>query len=244
LLRPFSPFSARKNPPRTSEHDQSTPLDPGERFPGLKNDSESDTPNPNSTENSEENLEDWEDPEALAAQELKRFTRSTENVVCAYLNRWSWNNSIKSRRNLNLKEESETLGSSHSDQEQVLAQDDGSGEGERENTGRNNLDPELDLDTSATPEFHVALIHLCSPFVKCVRVEAGMYFAFERLMTMLGEYSFVLLIILSMNFQIDLTTLTTPLLLRNSSSNLPTPRQTFNFLNPFQNNSSRSLWLF
>jgi hypothetical protein len=37
------------------------------------------------------------------------------------------------------------------------------------------------------PDYHPDLILLCSPFVKCIRVEAGMYFAFEKLMSMRGE---------------------------------------------------------
>ena len=36
------------------------------------------------------------------------------------------------------------------------------------------------------PDYHPDLILLCSPFVKCIRVEAGMYFAFEKLMSMRG----------------------------------------------------------
>lgn len=42
-------------------------------------------------------------------------------------------------------------------------------------------------DTAA--EFHPALVYLCAPFVQCVRVEAGMYFAFEKLMTLMARHS-------------------------------------------------------
>lgn len=38
-------------------------------------------------------------------------------------------------------------------------------------------------------EFHPALVYLCAPFVQCVRVEAGMYFAFEKLMTLMARHS-------------------------------------------------------
>lgn len=37
------------------------------------------------------------------------------------------------------------------------------------------------------PEYHPDLIILCAPFVMCIRSEAGMYFAFERLMSLVGE---------------------------------------------------------
>ncbi len=37
--------------------------------------------------------------------------------------------------------------------------------------------------------FHPALVHLAAPFAQCIKVEAGMYFAFERLMSMVGESS-------------------------------------------------------
>lgn len=37
------------------------------------------------------------------------------------------------------------------------------------------------------PDYHPDLILLCAPFVKCIRVETGMYFAFEKLMSMRGE---------------------------------------------------------
>ena len=42
-------------------------------------------------------------------------------------------------------------------------------------------------DTAA--EFHPALVYLCAPFVQCVRVEAGMYFAFEKLMMLMARHS-------------------------------------------------------
>ncbi|KAN0063455.1 hypothetical protein ACQY0O_003901 [Thecaphora frezii] len=36
--------------------------------------------------------------------------------------------------------------------------------------------------------FERALVYLCAPFVQCIRVEAGMYFAFEKLMGLMSEY--------------------------------------------------------
>ncbi|CDU23613.1 related to GYP1-cis-golgi GTPase-activating protein [Sporisorium scitamineum] len=53
--------------------------------------------------------------------------------------------------------------------------------------------PQVDHSTSGTwgtaAEFHPALVYLCAPFVQCVRVEAGMYFAFEKLMTLMARHS-------------------------------------------------------
>ncbi|WFD31836.1 hypothetical protein MSPP1_002876 [Malassezia sp. CBS 17886] len=40
-------------------------------------------------------------------------------------------------------------------------------------------------------DFHPSLVYLCAPFAQCVRAEAGIYFAFERLMTMIEEYNAV-----------------------------------------------------
>ena len=37
-------------------------------------------------------------------------------------------------------------------------------------------------------KFHPALVYLCAPFVQCIKVEAGMYFAFEKVMRMIGEW--------------------------------------------------------
>ena len=33
------------------------------------------------------------------------------------------------------------------------------------------------------------MVYLCAPFARCVRAEAGMYFAFDRLMGMIREYN-------------------------------------------------------
>ncbi|PWO00379.1 hypothetical protein FA09DRAFT_327820 [Tilletiopsis washingtonensis] len=45
------------------------------------------------------------------------------------------------------------------------------------------------LAATSQPEFRADLVFLCAPFVKCVRVEAGMYFAFERLMGMIEAHN-------------------------------------------------------
>ena len=37
--------------------------------------------------------------------------------------------------------------------------------------------------------FHPSMVYLCAPFARCVRAEAGMYFAFDRLMGMIREYN-------------------------------------------------------
>ncbi|TKY88289.1 hypothetical protein EX895_002641 [Sporisorium graminicola] len=53
--------------------------------------------------------------------------------------------------------------------------------------------PQVDHSTGGTSgtaaEFHPALVYLCAPFVQCVRVEAGMYFAFEKLMMLMARHS-------------------------------------------------------
>lgn len=43
--------------------------------------------------------------------------------------------------------------------------------------------------SGSAAEFHPALVYLCAPFVQCVRVEAGMYFAFEKLMMLMARHS-------------------------------------------------------
>ena len=43
--------------------------------------------------------------------------------------------------------------------------------------------------SAGAAEFHPALVYLCAPFVQCVRVEAGMYFAFEKLMALMARHS-------------------------------------------------------
>lgn len=43
------------------------------------------------------------------------------------------------------------------------------------------------VGTSCRPTYHPDLIILCSPFVNCIRAEPGMFFAFEKLISMRGE---------------------------------------------------------
>jgi len=50
-----------------------------------------------------------------------------------------------------------------------------------------NSNPNGTSGTAA--EFHPALVYLCAPFVQCVRVEAGMYFSFEKLMMLMARHS-------------------------------------------------------
>ena len=38
-------------------------------------------------------------------------------------------------------------------------------------------------------DFHPSLVYLCAPFAHCMKAEAGVYFAFERLMDMIQEYN-------------------------------------------------------
>ncbi|EPQ29645.1 uncharacterized protein PFL1_02865 [Pseudozyma flocculosa PF-1] len=236
---------------------------------------------------------DADDPEAVAAAELKRFGRSVENVICAYLNRYShpsrhtreqsrghglgphhtsldrYGNSSTSSSiqghssdvddpGLSQAHPSRSDGVSalesavdatssedgsisrqhsahvhhhnHHQQSQQHLHREREGPGSRSrsrapSTGQTlegslkarmpreyewmpQIETTRDDGTNAGPgsglagggsrgggaagtprEFHPALVYLCAPFVKCIRVEAGMYFAFERLMTMMAEYN-------------------------------------------------------
>ncbi|PWN52160.1 hypothetical protein IE53DRAFT_385426 [Violaceomyces palustris] len=185
-----------------------------------------------------------DDPEAVAAQELKRFGQSVENIICAYLNRHNRSadgkagpsggvgvgrsrggggeaeapnarrtqrrdragstaseSSINNGGSSNNNNEEDWMSLSHSQQ---LSQ----GKRSRSRASSGATAPSLEAAVrSRMPreyewmpqiqrgsqygyqrEFHPALIYLCAPFVKCVRVEAGMYFAFEKLMAMIEEY--------------------------------------------------------
>lgn len=221
------------------------------------------------------------DPEAAAANEMKRFCRAVENIVCAHLNRWKWrsvdgtvtivkpdkttdedtgDHSADSTPSTNHEEHFHAL-----DFQQVSQQDHRSvssgSSGYPQANSNNFLSPpekgvrgrsstissasstssldehkEVTHDTiqeSAFPslpreyewahqgnrdnlkipaivgnsgqscsdmngrstsqgcfvqtDYHPDLILLCSPFVKCVRSEPGMFFAFEKLMSIIGK---------------------------------------------------------
>lgn len=210
------------------------------------------------------------DPQAAAANEMKRFCQAVENIVCAHLNRWTWCSIdgkvkiVEPRREEEPQDDSIDMGDSsqsfHSPdqtshtaaqqhgQRPVSPGSDGlksspgsylappehitrarsstasssyssasSIEESREQAGvasSSSPFPSLpkeyewahqigEAPTSVVrmvdesevehhqghfiqPEYHPDLILLCSPFVKCIRSEAGMFFAFERLMSIIG----------------------------------------------------------
>jgi hypothetical protein len=212
------------------------------------------------------------DPEAVAANEMKRFCKAVEQVVCAHLNRWKWkrgdeslgfattpridqtaiyssdssfktgNESNESFNDITDREDAmhsaelklkspflepdadvsrsraSTVSSYSSTTDNRSIADDQDSKSPPARRSRPNLLPSLPkeyqwahqtAEVSATstlftldraslhddqssgqmvqPEYHPDLILLCSPFVKCIRAEPGMYFAFEKLMSMRGE---------------------------------------------------------
>ena len=193
---------------------------------------------------------DADDPEEVAAAELKRFGRSVENIICAYLNRHNSPASNPNRQDdlqrqtahldetprklptestLTAALERRTENSSSSSSSVVEAMHDANGfddvfgptgssrthrhpshhHGQSSSRSRSRAPssgitleeavkarmpreyewaPQLQRTTPGFDrEFHPALVYLCAPFVKCVKVEAGMYFAFEKLMSMMGK---------------------------------------------------------
>ncbi|PWZ01846.1 hypothetical protein BCV70DRAFT_185391 [Testicularia cyperi] len=209
---------------------------------------------------------DADDPEAAAAQELKRFGKSVENIICAFMSRCTA--AEQAHRKLlqettMASDEPYALGvASHSNNgsaintsRQQQQQQHGGGRGRMGTIGPSSYrqqdeeaadnpfrvtSPNAHHDRSggnaprsgsipsskpnggnpggtisiedslrarmpreyewmpqlapSTPQgsvadFHPALVYLCAPFVQCVRVEAGMYFAFERLMSLMAEHS-------------------------------------------------------
>lgn len=225
------------------------------------------------------------DPEAAAANEMKRFCRAVENIVCAHLNRWKWRSvdgtiTIVEPDKTTTSEEEEHSGDhsaesfasmNHQDHfhpsgfQQMSQQDhrsvssgssgfpnpssntflslpESGGRGRASTISSSSSTSSFDeqkevthdtIQGSAFPslpkeyewahqgnrdnlkipavigsagqscnemqgrsstqgcfvqtEYHPDLILLCSPFVKCVRSEPGMFFAFEKLMSIIGE---------------------------------------------------------
>lgn len=155
-----------------------------------------------------------EDPEAAAAQELKRFTGCVENVICAYLNRYSWKaESAAHELGEDVIDEGEgALGRTGSGPSVAPSGFESVSPNPTPPSSISSVQRDLDLQqfdlldearlarerevnrqVQRRPlpgnqrDFHPALVYLCAPFVRCVRVEAGMYFAFEKLMSMIGE---------------------------------------------------------
>lgn len=59
----------------------------------------------------------------------------------------------------------------------------------REYEWQPQVNPNPNGTSGTAAEFHPALVYLCAPFVQCVRVEAGMYFSFEKLMMLMARHS-------------------------------------------------------
>ncbi|EST08234.2 Rab-GTPase-TBC domain protein [Kalmanozyma brasiliensis GHG001] len=224
---------------------------------------------------------DADDPDAAAALELKRFGRSVENIICAFMNRCTAAEASRRKASHGAAEstlgETGTNGSSTAQIADVRHVEDARGRGQtsreaqpgsmapdggptnastddmvavgssvnpssarqvhgnghssgtssrsRSRAGsfsgatngtglgtppaRSNVSledavrsrmpreyewqPQVNPGNGGSPgtaaEFHPALVYLCAPFVQCVRVEAGMYFAFERLMMLMARHS-------------------------------------------------------
>lgn len=224
------------------------------------------------------------DPEAAAANEMKRFCKAVESIVCAHLNRWKWrsvdgtvtiiepeqesmdevgrNSREMSTQNHNdhdhmptisrqdhpsTSSSSSTYPITISDEflspQDIISQDrdrsssissssstssfDGNQQIRNEATSKSAFPSlpreyewahqgnyECSSNSIAQPslgnlngseatianqnkshqgsfiqtEYHPDLILLCSPFVKCIRSEPGMFFAFEKLMSMMDKY--------------------------------------------------------
>lgn len=111
-----------------------------------------------------------DDSELISEQ--RKLSQSVENVLCAYLNRHLIaTNTPSSSQKRSLYDSTYSSMQIKNHPEYPWLQN---------ASGSNNL--ELD-------EFHPSLVYLCAPFAQCVRAEAGMYFAFEKLMAMIGMYT-------------------------------------------------------
>ncbi|KOS13422.1 ankyrin repeat-containing protein [Malassezia pachydermatis] len=120
-----------------------------------------------STMRSNSNIDDSE-----LISEQRKLSQSVENVLCAYLNRHLIaTNTPSSSQKRSLYDSTYSSMQIKNHPEYPWLQN---------ASGSNNL--ELD-------EFHPSLVYLCAPFAQCVRAEAGMYFAFEKLMAMIEEYN-------------------------------------------------------
>jgi len=112
------------------------------------------------------------DSEVIDGQ--RKMAQSVENVLCAYLNR----HLVSSRK-------SDVPGSYAYAAKQAAIKSQAAAEYP---WGPCTASTMAANETMNLAEFHPSLVYLCAPFAQCVRAEAGMYFAFERLMSMIGMY--------------------------------------------------------
>ena len=108
--------------------------------------------------------------DSVLIHEQRRLSQSVENVLCAYLNR-------------HLLAAAEEKPDQQLGEARACAVKSMSTQTQKEFDWPINL---VSLPGNRLNEFHPSMVYLCAPFAQCVRAEAGMYFAFERLMSMIG----------------------------------------------------------
>lgn len=113
-----------------------------------------------------------EDPEVIDGQ--RKMAQSVENVLCAYLN-----------RHLVPSKKPDVPGSYAYAAKQATIKSQANAEYP---WGPSTVATMEANEAISLAEFHPSLVYLCAPFAQCVRAEAGMYFAFERLMSMIGTF--------------------------------------------------------
>jgi hypothetical protein len=102
--------------------------------------------------------------------EQRRLSQTVENVLCAYLNRHDLAHALNDEENtchIDAADEQTRAVQAHMPRFYQWM-------------------PHAMLNATSAIEFHPSLVYLCAPFAQCVRAEAGVYFAFERLMSMIG----------------------------------------------------------
>ncbi|EDP42811.1 hypothetical protein MGL_3011 [Malassezia globosa CBS 7966] len=111
--------------------------------------------------------------DSVLIHEQRRLSQSVENVLCAYLNR-------------HLLAAAEEKPDQQLGEARACAVKSMSTQTQKEFDWPINL---VSLPGNRLNEFHPSMVYLCAPFAQCVRAEAGMYFAFERLMSMIAQYN-------------------------------------------------------
>lgn len=106
--------------------------------------------------------------------EQRRFAKIIENVICAYINRHSQDIA------------SPQMGELSTDAQRAALQ----ASVESHMPRAYQWAPQAwVLNGGSMFDFHPSLVYLCAPFAHCMKAEAGVYFAFERLMDMIQEYN-------------------------------------------------------
>ncbi|PKI83623.1 hypothetical protein MVES1_002757 [Malassezia vespertilionis] len=116
-----------------------------------------------------------DDTQAVHAQ--RRLSQIVENVLCAYLN---------GQIGVQIREEEHTLPETKHDEDYASLQH----QIESRMPHAYQWAPQASVvPGTSIVDFHPSLVYLCVPFAMCVRAEAGIYFAFARLMTMIEDYN-------------------------------------------------------